>query len=297
VLEKPFGNRIFQTHMLEIAQGTIRERWIEQGIWDDRWGASEPPHSAWWVHQERLELEPDRVEPPRFSLSATSAQRSPPRPKTDEELRLIEEQRAARARQRDASRPFHQFIHQVSEERRRIEDGISLGDRAAPGLSDSDAPVHRTVSQPQNESNAQGAAVANPPNINTTAYGRVRDTWVKRGIWNKKWGVLPGMSWKHEQYIKDLCREEMGDDFALLPADAFDYLPPPAERKTIEPPARLDQPSASPSPSPPPADIAGAPRWSQVDIKADAQGYEAGGLGKAPGSIQENNTQEKIEML
>ncbi|WEW57730.1 hypothetical protein PRK78_003197 [Emydomyces testavorans] len=39
--------------------------------------------------------------------------------------------------------------------------------------------------------------------INTRAYENVKNIWTKRGIWNKRWGILPGMSWKHEEPFED----------------------------------------------------------------------------------------------
>jgi hypothetical protein len=48
------------------------------------------------------------------------------------------------------------------------------------------------------------------------AYWGVRDTWVRRGIWNDKWSILPGTSWKHEQPIKEMLREELDSDYYPL---------------------------------------------------------------------------------
>jgi hypothetical protein len=39
--------------------------------------------------------------------------------------------------------------------------------------------------------------------INTRAYENVKNTWTKRGIWNRRWGILPGMSWKHEEPLEE----------------------------------------------------------------------------------------------
>jgi hypothetical protein len=40
-------------------------------------------------------------------------------------------------------------------------------------------------------------------NINTRAYENVKNTWTKRGIWNGRWGILPRMSWKHEEPLEE----------------------------------------------------------------------------------------------
>ena len=82
------------------------------------------------------------------------------------------ERQAKRKRDHEASRPFYQFVFQLSLERERIQEETGKG----------------TVPLP----------AAAPANINTTAYERVRNAWVKHKIWNSNWGTLPGMSWKHE---------------------------------------------------------------------------------------------------
>ncbi|KAK1765048.1 hypothetical protein QBC33DRAFT_545600 [Phialemonium atrogriseum] len=41
-------------------------------------------------------------------------------------------------------------------------------------------------------------------------------------IWNKRWGILPGMSWKHEQPLNDFLRQEMGDDAVPTQANTPD---------------------------------------------------------------------------
>ncbi|CZR68413.1 uncharacterized protein PAC_18312 [Phialocephala subalpina] len=43
----------------------------------------------------------------------------------------------------------------------------------------------------------------------------VKNTWTKRGIWNRRWGILPGMSWKHEEPLE----EEAADGPAPVPAN------------------------------------------------------------------------------
>lgn len=54
--------------------------------------------------------------------------------------------------------------------------------------------------------------VSRPVNISTLAYELVKHTWSKTGIWNTNWGVLPGMSWKHEQLVEVMLRDEMGEE-------------------------------------------------------------------------------------
>lgn len=95
----------------------------------------------------------------------------------------------------EAPRPFPQFIYQVSRARKLIQEEPGNGD----------------------------VLTASPTSakINTLAYENVKKTWIERGIWNRKWDVLPGMTWKHEQPLKEMLKEGMVDsdlyDFSLVP--------------------------------------------------------------------------------
>ncbi|KAG9232395.1 hypothetical protein BJ875DRAFT_544592 [Amylocarpus encephaloides] len=127
-----------------------------------------------------LEQSKNRSTP--LSSFVRKPQPKPRRPKSDDEKRQITERRVVREREREASRPYHQFVYQISKERERIQE---------------------------ESENWEGA---NTTDINTRAYENVKNTWTKRGIWNKRWSVLPGMSWKHEQPFEEMAREEMADD-------------------------------------------------------------------------------------
>ncbi|KAL5330549.1 hypothetical protein ACEPPN_000067 [Leptodophora sp. 'Broadleaf-Isolate-01'] len=168
----------------EEARETVKKRWVEQGIWNNKWNYFTIGR---WKHEEPLELESEsetdtEAESSRPRFSFLSIEPKPRRPKSDEEKRLIAERTVIREREREASRPYHQFVYQVSKERERIQGESADG---------------------------EGADAAD---INTTAYEIIKNKWTKRGVWNKRWGVLPGMSWKHEQPFEKMVREEMGDD-------------------------------------------------------------------------------------
>lgn len=163
----------------KIAYENVKRRWIEQGIWNNKWNIY--AHGR-WKHEERLELESESETgseaasspppPPLFSFSMEQPQPKPPkprRPKSDEEKRRIAERRIIREREREASRPFYQFIYQISKEREWIQDEPTM----MRGVDSAD--------------------------INTRAYEKVKNTWNRRGIWNRKWSIMPGMSWKHEE--------------------------------------------------------------------------------------------------
>jgi len=165
----------------DLAKKNVRKDWNEQGIWNPKWNDMA---SGLWKHEEPLELssesEADSEELPKFNLfSFLDKERPKPKPKqhkSSEDIRQAIERRAIRQREREASRPFHQFIHQVSKERERME------------------------------------ATLTPADINTRAYTHVKSIWIKRGIWDTRWGILPGMSWKHEQPLKEFIDEFLGDD-------------------------------------------------------------------------------------
>ena len=160
----------------KIASENVKKRWVEQGIWNSKWNQFA---SGRWKHEEPLELESESEtdseagpSPPLFSFFP-KPQPKPRLPKSDNEKQRIAERRGIREREREASRPYHQFVYQISKERERIQE---------------------------ESANREGADAAD---INTRAYEIVKNTWTKRGIWKTRWGVLPGISWKHEQPLED----------------------------------------------------------------------------------------------
>ena len=131
----------------------VKTRWIEQGIWREGYDRYMPVRGV-WKHEHKKEW-------PGWE------------PAEERELAL--------------SRPYSQFVFQVSKERERIQEEIK---HAAKPL-------------------AAAATVAIPPDINTTAYERVKSLWTKRNIWNVKWGVLPGEAWKHERPFDEMLEEAL----------------------------------------------------------------------------------------
>jgi hypothetical protein len=106
------------------ARETVKKRWIEQGIWNNKWNKMA---AGRWKHEQPLELQSESKTdseagspPPLFPFSPKESHPKPRRPKSDEGKRRIAERRVVRERQREASRPYHQFIYQISKERERI---------------------------------------------------------------------------------------------------------------------------------------------------------------------------------
>jgi hypothetical protein len=102
---------------------TIKERWVEQGIWKDKWDEMAAGRGyanvGKWKHEESLELESEletdteaETLPPTFGIFGVA--QKPRRPKSDDERRQIAERRALRTRERETSRPYYQFIYQIA---------------------------------------------------------------------------------------------------------------------------------------------------------------------------------------
>ncbi|KAI1113306.1 hypothetical protein F5Y14DRAFT_418400 [Nemania sp. NC0429] len=208
-----------------LAIENVKKRWAEQGIWDDKWDTSD----NWiWKHEEPRT--PELPDEGLFSLASYKRVQAENMKKHREQGQGQEHtSRAARERERDASRPFYQFIFQVSKKRERIQERLTPAEAAASGFGD----------------------------INTKAYEEVRNTWIKWGIWSTHWGILPGMSWKHEKPLEQMLQEELGGEVseALTPQQEN---PSAATPRPIianqqapalpEPSSSLDQPSATPPP-------------------------------------------------
>lgn len=157
----------------------IQDRWVKQGIWDPKWNGllhGNDVDASHWKHEEPVhyesesEVDTDAERNPRlFSFARNKSGTSRPmRLKKQPELQRIRERRAALDRDREPSRPFNQFIYQITKERERIQ-------REFPNTK------------------------AEDPYIHTSAYTIVNGRWRMRGIWDEKWGVIPGMTWKHER--------------------------------------------------------------------------------------------------
>jgi hypothetical protein len=150
------------------AQEIVRARWKEQGIWRSQWDSFA---SGRWKHEEPLELSESDTDS-QTNQSSPPLLFCPPRlPRNVDEQHRIAKRQATR--EREASRPYPQFVYQVSTERERIQD----------------------------EDIVEGGSNGSIPDINTTAYKNVKNTWIRRRIWNDNWGTLPGMKWKHEEHL------------------------------------------------------------------------------------------------
>ncbi|MCJ1335139.1 hypothetical protein MMC09_000405 [Bachmanniomyces sp. S44760] len=168
----------------KVAQDIVKKRWIEQGIWNSKWGQL---MGACWKHEEPLELESEsesasesdsELEDPPGLFGVRRKKPKPPKPrhsKSDAAKREIAERRIIREREREASRPHQQFEFQVAQERKSIEDDFKSQNVTENGDSEN-------------------------VDINLQAYLNVKNRWIMRGIWSSTWGNLPGNSWMHEKH-------------------------------------------------------------------------------------------------
>jgi hypothetical protein len=144
---------------LKTAQNNVRNRWIEQGTWSDEWDIRSQWPGAHWKHEERPEPLPEPG-PPIMSLFGPITDFRPRQSKEEYEEII-------RAHECDtvASRPYHQFVYQISKEREWLEDELNIED----------------------------------VDIDAKAYQDVKSSWIKQGIWDPRWRDMPGMTWIHEE--------------------------------------------------------------------------------------------------
>ncbi|KAI0968036.1 hypothetical protein F4678DRAFT_232330 [Xylaria arbuscula] len=240
----------------ELAFKETKKRWIEQGIWNEKWAGNRLTMVWTWKHEELPTPEPQEDEAPFSIFSSKRKQKQKePEPEIDPQVQ------AAREREREASRPYHQFVYQVSKRRERIQELLSH----------------------------EGAAITTPPDINTTAYDVVKATWMKKGIWNTKWGMFPGMSWRHEQPVEVMLREEIGDDYRYQP-----YHSQLARNKVVQAPL---PPVRNPIFGEPSRQVAAAPDIAQNSRRGSAGPVEMpnGNIDPAPVSPVRNQSPMSAE--
>ena len=190
--ERPLNAR----RIRKLAQAHVKSCWVKQGIWRKEWDTKQgyPRPKKKWAHEDPLERGAD----------AKSAVHLDPKQR-ETELRDNLKKVIVRKRRRDASRPFYQFIYQVSEECEW------MGEKENTGEFNFD--------------------------MSTMAYEKVKSRWAQRGIWDRRWGALPGMQWKHEEpaeiverafaagTVPDLVGRD-GNDITVLPKYELPGPPP-----------------------------------------------------------------------
>lgn len=152
----------------ELADGLVKHRWIERGIWRQDWLGTRPEGP--WLHELHIYLESESETDSEYEYDpcVDGIRPHPPpgrRPKCAAELQKVMERRKIYFEQREATRPISQFLQQVEEEKMSFADQNSGRD----SLTDLEA---RNI---------------------------VRERWQEYRIWSSTWEELPGMSWRHEE--------------------------------------------------------------------------------------------------
>ncbi|KAG5977505.1 hypothetical protein E4U55_006748 [Claviceps digitariae] len=190
------------------------------------------------VHKalESLVQNPELLDRARMRFSRSPPVYASPESVTPTELgNSTADRRDLRVRERLASEPDSQFRYEIDEEKYKLELYPDCTDKLPPGRGlDSyarDVVKKRWIEQgiwndswkdeclgrwkheesfnssPRRECGkrltGEQSALEIATDINTTAYQSVKDNWSARGLWNKKWGLLPGMTWKHEHPLDE----------------------------------------------------------------------------------------------
>lgn len=158
---------------MRFASEVVKKQWVKQHIWKDEWNGitteSHVPPFAQWKHEEPLTLESESetdVEAEKPVRLIFAPEKNLPRRKSRQEIREMKARRSIRGREHEASRSLNQFIYRVSEKREHICE----------------------------QSRPSGSTTLDLDEINAKSYEHVKALWVKKGIWNRKWGILPGHS-------------------------------------------------------------------------------------------------------
>ncbi|KAH8782178.1 hypothetical protein BGZ57DRAFT_759154 [Hyaloscypha finlandica] len=111
--------------------------------------------------------------PPPYTSnpSGTTTRSASPIPPSEERR---QERRFQLGQERMASEPYHQFEHQISDEKKRIMEADLNGTHRIPVGSDA----------------------------YTIACETVKKRWVEQGIWNSKWNQFASGRWKHEEPLE-----------------------------------------------------------------------------------------------
>lgn len=165
------------------AHTNIRRRWKEQGIWPrrelgntllgdtpfGRWKHEEPFDSAFDMKTQPDQQFNTRTYPNLSSSSTAAAPCSESLEDILSSARDREERHVTYTRESEASRPYRQFLCQVTLEEQSIKHGTRTGN-----LTDTS-------------------------DVKKAAFEAVKQDWMQFGIWDSEWGELPGLSWKHEE--------------------------------------------------------------------------------------------------
>ncbi|KAF2113723.1 hypothetical protein BDV96DRAFT_578258 [Lophiotrema nucula] len=179
------------------AENNVRARWVQQGIWKHEWGQAWPKgaraeDNRWlssrentgrpypfghWGHEKGRQ--PKLVKKPKTKIPNVFAGWGREEPGTTGKGGLTSRIDVAKEPTIEecgttASRPYNQFLFQISLEREWLRDELQYKpDTAAP-------------------------------DIDTLAYENTKNFWIEDEVWNPTWGEQPGMTWMHEDLLDNL---------------------------------------------------------------------------------------------
>lgn len=162
-----------------------------------RWGHKENDREPESEPESEPKSEPEQERPPIFGIFGLGVGQ-PKRPRPRRQLPpgpvpiyLIP---TPTVRNPEASRPYDQFLYQITKERDWIKDETDY-------------------KQP-------GSAI----DLDAVAYQGVKKNWIKNGIWNPKWDDLPGRTWIYEEPEEEVVVEApaASDDSGRRPSDTAD---------------------------------------------------------------------------
>ena len=167
----------------EAAEANVKYRWIQQGIWDERW---EGQPGKIWKHELQDPQSPERPSDAVKEVEVKALQRGRKRKLSDLKKEYHDSSRVAVDHQdRQSSRPCYQFLYQLCQEREWIKMG--LGSQG----QDQD--------QDQDQGEGQYQDQAQLTKLDMRAYENVKSRWIKDKVWDDDWNILPGTSWRHER--------------------------------------------------------------------------------------------------
>ncbi|KAI4259819.1 MAG: hypothetical protein L6R42_004382 [Xanthoria sp. 1 TBL-2021] len=206
------------TNCAKLASAVVKKRWREQGIWNDRWDKLRD-WCAWrWKHEE-ADTESESEHKTKSVSRLPSLFKQPPVATAEAQTTPAEpEQQAKLDRDREASRPIHQFLCQLARQRDLISG----------------------------EPTIQKAAVSASLDINTKAYEAVKSSWIRQDIWDTEWGIMPGMTWMHERPPDQTVRADPTPAHARENSFAIVELEAEARRLFPKPPTRPKFPDFPP---------------------------------------------------
>ncbi|KAH7175619.1 hypothetical protein EDB81DRAFT_849807 [Dactylonectria macrodidyma] len=151
-----------------------------------RWGHEEPDPGFESESETQSEPRPRLKQRPLSALSVGLGQPKPPKPPpppvryVETRWGLIAQAPVPRpkVRDREASRPYPQFLYQAYKERDWIEDEMNYKART--------------------NSHEARSSVIDLKTLDEMAYESVKKNWIEDGIWKSDWDDFPGGTWAHE---------------------------------------------------------------------------------------------------